>query len=474
MQIARNAVTTFLAAAVFACPALGQPLAQPVSQPNSRPDAGAVPEVSTSDADLNFARSLSKAFKNVAAVAEPAVVHITSLNTVRMRRNFFDTRGESRVVQSGLGSGLLVSADGYILTNNHVVQAAEQLKVKMNNGAEFEAKIVGRDELTDLAVIKIDADGLSYLQFGDSDSLEVGEWVVAIGSPFGFSSTVTAGIVSAKGRSITPRETGRNYEDFIQTDAAINPGNSGGPLLNLEGHVIGVNSAIASRTGGYEGIGFAIPATIAKAVMENIILNKRVVRGGLGISLADAPTAEHGQRRPGVRVAAVVDGSPAEKAGIREGDIVLKYRGRAYNEEGILRTAIAITPPGTEVDIELDRSGTPRTIKATLTDQATAAGNTYLPAIGVTFRPANKQMARQIAQETGVRNSQPLEIVETDPDGLARQAGIQAGDIIVGINGETISDLEAVQLSFGEIDLGRGVRLNLVRGGMMGYVDLRD
>lgn len=435
---------------------------------------GTAPEVSTSETDLNFARSLSKAFKNVAAHAEPAVVHITSLNTVRLRRNFFDTRGEVRVVPNGLGSGLIVSEDGYILTNNHVVQAAEKLKVKMNDGSEYDARIIGRDELTDLAVIKVEGEKFAHLEFGDSDTLEVGEWVVAIGSPFGFSSTVTAGIVSAKGRSITPRETGRNYEDFIQTDAAINPGNSGGPLLNLEGKVIGVNSAIASRTGGYEGIGFAIPATIAKAVMENIIQNKRVVRGGLGISLADAPVANKGQRRQGVLVAAVVDGSPAEKAGIQEGDIILKYRGRTYNEEGILRTAIAITPPGTEVDVDLVRDGKTKTLKAVLTDQASAVGNTYLAKIGLTVRPASKRIAQQIAQETGVRESAPLEIMETDPDGLGRQAGIQAGDILVGLNGETIESIEKVQSSLGDLDLARGVRLNLIRDGMMGYVDLRN
>ncbi len=470
---------TFFFAAWIAC-GLGLALApdnadgQTATASTPPTAATAVAEVSTSDADLTFARSLSKAFKNVAAVAEPAVVHITSLNTVRFRPNPFERRIETRVVPNGLGSGLVVTADGYILTNNHVVQAAEQLKVKMNDGAEYSARIIGRDELTDLAVLKIEAEQLPHLEFGDSDTLEVGEWVVAIGSPFGFSSTVTAGIVSAKGRSITPRETGRNYEDFIQTDAAINPGNSGGPLLNLEAKVVGVNSAIASRTGGYEGIGFAIPASIAKAVMDNIILNKRVIRGGLGISLADAPASKQGARGRGVLIAGVVGSSPADRAGLLEGDIILKYRGRAYNEEGILRTAIAITAPGTEVELEVIRDGEDRAIRATLTDQATAFGNTYVASIGLTLRPADKRIARQIAEETGVRNSQPLEILEVDGDGLARQNGLQTGDVIVGVNGEPIEDVETFRDSFGQLDLSRGIRLNLIRDGMMGYRDIRN
>ncbi|MFN9992610.1 MAG: S1C family serine protease, partial [Phycisphaerales bacterium] len=238
--------------------------------------------------DLAFARRLSNVFKSVAGKAEPAVVHITSLNRVRMRRGFFDQIGQEQIVPNGLGSGLIVSADGYILTNHHVVKQADQLRVKLATGEEVDAKLVGTDELTDLAVLKIEREGLPYLEFGDSEVLDVGEWVVAIGSPFGFSSTVTAGIVSAKSRSINPKEGAPAYQDFIQTDAAINPGNSGGPLLDLNGKVIGVNSAIATRTGGYEGIGFAIPATIAKPVMENLITNKRVIRGWLGVSLQDA------------------------------------------------------------------------------------------------------------------------------------------------------------------------------------------
>ncbi|MFZ4573840.1 MAG: S1C family serine protease, partial [Phycisphaerales bacterium] len=325
--VARNVITGFAAAALLC---------------GGAPEAVAQDREPAKAEDVAFAKRLSRVFKSVAGQAEPAVVHITSLNRVRYRRDFFDRVGEEQIVPSGLGSGLIVSADGYVLTNHHVVKQADKLTVKLTTGEELDAKLIGSDEATDLAVIKIEGKDLPYLKFGDSEALEVGEWVVAIGSPFGFSSTVTAGIVSAKGRSISPSEGAPAYQDFIQTDAAINPGNSGGPLLNLDGEVIGVNSAIATRTGGYEGIGFAIPASIARPVMESIILHKRVLRGWIGVGMKDATTRQlEGKSPQGVVITEVADESPAAAAGVAPGDIIVGFQGKSFNEQR-LRNAISL------------------------------------------------------------------------------------------------------------------------------------
>jgi serine protease Do len=422
--------------------------------------------------DLAFARRLSNVFKSVAGKAEPAVVHITSLNRVRMRRGFFDQIGQEQIVPNGLGSGLIVSADGYILTNHHVVKQADQLRVKLATGEEVDAKLVGTDELTDLAVLKIEREGLPYLEFGDSEVLDVGEWVVAIGSPFGFSSTVTAGIVSAKSRSINPKEGAPAYQDFIQTDAAINPGNSGGPLLDLNGKVIGVNSAIATRTGGYEGIGFAIPATIAKPVMENLITNKRVIRGWLGVSLQDA-TGEQlaGKAQQGAVVTQVAEDSPAQAAGIEVGDVIFGFQGKALNELR-MRNAIALSSPGSEAKIDLLREGRAKSVKATIGDLGKALGNEYLPTIGASVRPLDARTSRAYARDLGVEKMQPLSIVEIDPAGIGAEAGLRAGDVIVGVEGEAVVAIEEFTRNVSELDAGKRLRLNVLRQGRMRNIEI--
>jgi serine protease Do len=308
--------------------------------------------------DFNMVRGLSRAFQSVAKKAEPSVVHITQLRNVPLytRDGFMGMpmfSGQTELRPSGLGSGNIVSPDGYILTNNHVVKGSEQLKVRLTDGREFPAKLVGRDEATDLAVIKIDAKNLTSIEFDDSDKLEVGEWVVALGSPLGLSNSVTAGIVSAKGRSGIAGL--QDYQDFIQTDAAINPGNSGGALVNLDGKLVGVNSAIASRSGGYEGIGFAIPSNVAKSVMQSIISNGRVARGWLGLDFEDVSGTASSQR--GARIAQVLDGGPAATSGLKPGDVVSEFNGRSIDDSARLRSLIALTPPGTKVDLGVLRDG---------------------------------------------------------------------------------------------------------------------
>ncbi|MBW2038898.1 MAG: Do family serine endopeptidase [Deltaproteobacteria bacterium] len=261
-------------------------------------------------------------------------------------------------VQRSLGSGVIITQDGYIITNNHVISKATQIKVSLADKREFEARIVGTDPKTDVAILKIDGKDLHFIPLGDSDNARVGDIVLAIGNPFGIGQTVTMGIISAKGRSNVGIV---DYEDFIQTDAAINPGNSGGALVNIEGDLIGINTAIISRTGGYQGIGFAIPSNIAKAVMEGIIEHGRVIRGWLGVSVQEITpqiAAEFGLQKPGgALIVEIQPRSPAAKAGLRRGDIVLSYGDEKIEEAMELRNLVATTPVNTRVELNIWRKG---------------------------------------------------------------------------------------------------------------------
>jgi serine protease Do len=434
----------------------------------------------TSSEDIAFAKRLSKAFKSVASTVEPSVIHITALvKQQQVRYDFFGrpiARGTPTLQPMSLGSGVIVSSAGYAVTNNHVVKGADALKVKFFDGREVDAKLVGRDDLTDLAVIKIEqgdaAQPLAAAEFADSEDLEVGEWVVAIGSPFGLSNTVTAGIVSAKGRSVTPRETGRTQEDFIQTDAAINPGNSGGPLLNLQGRIVGINSAIASRTGGYEGIGFAIPGNTARTVMENIIANGRVVRGWIGVALEDAKPAQVAGHSQGVAVTQVVRESPAEQAGLQVGDVILKFKGAAMNEPR-LRQAIAISPPGSKADLEVLRDGKVKALTVAMADQAAANGEVRVDVIGMTVRTLTPQQSRRL----GFRNVTGVMVVSVDDAGRAAKATpspFQEGDIIVGLKDETVKDADGFARLAESCDYNRGVAFMVIRDTERGQLIIRD
>lgn len=262
--------------------------------------------------------------------------------------------------QQGLGSGVIVSESGYILTNFHVVSGADEIEVKLNDGRTFEATIVGSDSLSDVAALKIsdDVDDLPVAYLGDSDKLRPGDWVIAIGNPFSLTSTVTAGIVSAKGREVSG---GKSYQNFIQTDAAINPGNSGGALVNIDGELIGINTMIYTRTGGYMGIGFAIPVNMARSIMEDLIYHGEVVRGWIGVAIQDMDPAtrealDFGKRK-GVLISDVYKGQPADKAGIKSGDIVLSIDGREVNTTNQLRNVVATIKPGEKVPVVVFRDG---------------------------------------------------------------------------------------------------------------------
>ncbi len=429
-------------------------------------------------ADIAAARSLSRAFQHVAKKAEPSVVHITSLQQVYTRRSMFDAP-RAELAPGGLGSGVIVTEDGYILTNNHVVAGAAELRVRLSDGRELECTLIGADPATDLAVLKVEATGLPALSFGDSDALEVGEWVVAIGSPFGFDSSVTAGLVSAKGRSgIAGRGSAEGlYEEFIQTDAAINPGNSGGPLLDLDGRVVGINSAIITRTGGSIGLGFAIPAKMARSVMDNLIASGRPQRGFLGAVWGDIDAARAARLGLGVTSGAIIEGvmpdSPADAAGLRVGDVVLSFGGKPVDSFNRLRNAIAFTPPGEKVSMEIVRDGDKRVINAEVADReqwlAAARKEETIDALGITVINA----VRIGPAGFGDADAGGVQIASLDPGGLARREGLEPGDLIFAIDGRMIASVDELKKSLSSADWRRGVRIDVERGGRRGYVIVR-
>jgi serine protease Do len=327
-------------------------------------------------------------------------------------------------------------------------------------------------------VLKIDADSLTAAPLGDSDKVEVGDWVVAIGNPFGLEQTVTVGVVSAKGRANVGIA---DYEDFIQTDAAINPGNSGGPLVNLRGEVIGINTAIATRTGSYAGIGFAIPINMARTVMESIIKSGRVVRGWLGVVIQpldqDLAQSFGYPSTNGALVSDVEPNGPAAKAGIRGGDIIVEFNGRKIESTKELRDAVAATPPGTEVTVRIFRDGKYMNLRVKAGERTAgkarlswAGGGAAAEELGITVRNLTPELAHRLGydeSDTGVV------VVSVQPGSLAQRAGIQAGDLIVRVAGEPIKDVNDFERAMAKHDLAKGIRMLVKSGGFLRYVFLR-
>jgi serine protease Do len=347
------------------------------------------------------------------------------------------------VPMRGLGSGFIVSEDGYILTNAHVVDGAEHVNVRLTDRREFKAKVIGIDKQTDIAVLKIDAKSLPVVKLGKSSEANVGEWVVAIGSPFGFDNSVTAGIVSAKGRPLPDSP----YVNFIQTDVAVNPGNSGGPLFNLAGEVIGINSQIYSRNGGYQGISFAIPIEVALNVEDQLVKHGKVSRGRLGVTVQEVNATladSFGLDRPhGALISSVDASGPAEKAGFQVGDIILKYNGTPIERSSDLPMLVADAPVGKTSSVEIWRKGAAKTLSVSTGEakpmEKVAENDVGSPKgrLGVAVRPLTPDERKENGGKGGL-------LVE-QVGGAAARAGIQQGDIVLSFNGVAVTTLEALR-----------------------------
>jgi len=391
---------------------------------------------------------------NVAKTDTAAVVNISTRQVVKtpnplqgvppeMRdffKQFFGTQPPSRVAES-LGSGFIVRADGYIVTNNHVVDGATEIKVKLADGRTFPAQVIGRDKQTDLALLKIDASNLPVLPFGNSDALQVGQPVAAIGNPFGLQGTVTTGIVSAKGRVIGEGP----YDNFIQTDASINPGNSGGPLVNSSGEVIGINTAIFSQSGGSMGIGFAIPVNLAKSILPQLQAQGHVTRGWLGVSIQpvtpELATALQLPKDQGALVGQVLPHSPAQKAGVQPGDVIVQYAGHAIERASDLPLLVAETPIGQPAALQILRNGKSLTLTAqiaALPAQQPVAAAPSREQLGLTVQPLTPQLA-QAAGVQGVTTG--LVVTDVQDGSAAADAGIQPGDVITQVNRKPVTSV---------------------------------
>lgn len=414
-------------------------------------------------------RQTSKAFSSVVKQATPAVVHVQVEKTVDSGQTsphgqeffnnpfferFFGPEFERqfpqqprRHKQRGQGSGFIISADGYILTNNHVVADADAITVTLSDNKKIDAELIGSDPQSDVALIKINnGNDLPVLPLGDSEALEVGEWVIAIGNPFGLDQTVTVGVVSAKGRS---RVGINEYENFIQTDAAINPGNSGGPMLNIDGEVVGINSALFSRTGGYMGIGFAIPINMVKAINDQLQKHGKVTRGWLGVAIQDineelAESFNLDEAR-GILVSEVQKDSPADNAGIEQGDVIIELDGTELANVNDLRNRIALIVPGTESELTVIRDGKEKNIEVKIGEQpddfgriARSQGDSdSLEKFGLTFQ----ELTPELAEQLGYEGEQGVLIGDVDPDGPAADAGLQPGQLIQEVNKRRVTSI---------------------------------
>lgn len=451
--------------------------------------------------DIQLLKRASKARAAIVKKVSPTVVHISVEKTVSTSqspvprsprkspqdpnspdyfqddffRKFFKNRMPKEHKQRGLGSGAIVDSRGYIITNNHVVGGADKIIVKLVDGREFTAVMVGADPASDIAVVKIKAKNLPVARLGNSDKLDVGESVIAIGNPFGLEQTITAGIVSAKGRSALGVT---DYEDFIQTDASINPGNSGGPLINLDGEVVGINTAIYSRSGGNQGIGFAIPVNMARSIMDSLISSGKVVRGYLGVWIQDVDKAmaeAMGVKvKGGVAITNVGPGSPAEKAGIRSGDIIISFGGKKTKTANILRNTVAAIKPGSKVPALIIRGGKKIKLQVVVVEQPS---NMRAAILGKKNKPAPSRKSAETvlgfagatltpeqAERFGYEGVKGVLVTRVVPGSQADEAGLTRGSLIIKVKGKSVRSLKQFRRAFRKAPRKKPV-LVLVRNG---------
>ena len=455
------------------------------------------PVVSAPSAVVGPGRVVTEGFADVVAKVTPAVVTIrvenkaapqlTQLPQFPEGSPFGDLFGQRAPrgrqlpapLQRGLGSGVIVSQDGYILTNNHVVDNATKIEVELSDRRVVDGKLIGADPASDLAVVKIESKGLPLVPMGDSNAMRVGDLVLAVGNPLGVGQTVTMGIVSAKGRATGSGDG--SYEDFLQTDAAINQGNSGGALVNTAGELIGINSQILSPSGGNIGIGFAVPSNMAKNVMDQLVANGRVQRGRLGVTVqgvtGDLAAGLGLSKTEGAIVSDVTPGGAADKAGIKRGDVILSFQGRAVVDTNSFRNEIAATRPGSTITLQVMRDGKTSEMKATLEEMAAgrdvrrgSEGDAREGRFGMTVEPITPEIARELELD---RNAKGVVISSVDPSGAAASAGLREGDVIQQINGTAVRSAEDVRSALNAVTGGKPAVLLIARGSATLFVPLR-
>lgn len=447
-------------------------------------------ESKISQESVDILSKTSQAMAEVAAGVKPAVVNVSSSRTIKthgmpspffndpfFRRFFgeefgqFERPREHR--QASLGSGVIVNKDGYILTNNHVIKDADEIKVRLSDKREFKGKVIGTDPKTDIAVIRIDSNHLPVIKWGDSDKLKAGETVIAIGNPYGLNQTVTSGIVSATGRANVGIA---DYEDFIQTDAPINPGNSGGALVNVRGELIGINTAIFSTSGGYQGIGFAIPSNMAKVVMENLIKSGKIIRGWLGVSIQPI-TPELAKQfnlkeEKGALVGDVVEESPAEKAGLQRGDVIIEFEGKTVDEPSSLRNMVANTLPNKEVMLKILRDGKPMTVRVTIAELPADVQKSSVRFDNLLKGVHVQNLTPELKKSLSIPKSKTGVIITDLEEGSPAEDALMKNDVLMEINKKRINNIKDYEAIVSKIRSDQNILILIYRSGSTIYITL--